>query len=62
MRSSFRRKHLTPEQRRKPAAALVSEIEGEAAAHRERTGVQPLGPNNSSAGTLFAGVSWLSFA
>ena len=37
-------KHLTPEQRQKQAAALVSEIEGEAAAHRERTGVQPLGP------------------
>ncbi|HEY0510769.1 MAG TPA: hypothetical protein VGH73_02615 [Thermoanaerobaculia bacterium] len=37
-------KPLTPEQRQKRVAALVSEIEGEAAAHRERTGVQPLGP------------------
>ena len=37
-------KHLTPEQRQQQVAALVSEIEGEAAARRERTGVQPLGP------------------
>jgi REP element-mobilizing transposase RayT len=37
-------KHLTPEQRQKRVAALVSEIEGEAAARRERTGAQPLGP------------------
>jgi REP element-mobilizing transposase RayT len=37
-------KHLTPEQRQKRVAALVSEIEEEAAARRERTGVQPLGP------------------
>jgi putative transposase len=37
-------KHLTPDQRQKRAAALVSEIEGEAAARRERTGTPPLGP------------------
>ncbi len=37
-------KHLTPEQRQKRVAALVPEIEGEAVARRERTGVQPLGP------------------
>jgi REP element-mobilizing transposase RayT len=37
-------KHLTPEQRQQQAAALVSEIEGEAAARRERTGVKALGP------------------
>jgi hypothetical protein len=36
-------KHLTPEQRQKLVAALVSEIEEEAAARRKRTGVQPLG-------------------
>jgi REP element-mobilizing transposase RayT len=36
--------HLPPEQRQKRVAALVSEIEGEAAARRERTGAQPLGP------------------
>jgi hypothetical protein len=37
-------KHLTPEQRQKRAAALVSEIEAEAAARRERTGIPALGP------------------
>jgi hypothetical protein len=37
-------KHLTPEQRQKRVAALVSEIEAEAAARRERTGIPPLGP------------------
>ena len=37
-------KHLTPEQRQKRVATLVSGIEEEAAACRERTGVQPLGP------------------
>jgi hypothetical protein len=37
-------KHLAPEQRQKRVAALVSEIEAEAAARKERTGIQPLGP------------------
>jgi hypothetical protein len=37
-------KHLTPEKRQQLAAAMVSEIDGEAADRRERTGVQPLGP------------------
>jgi len=36
-------KHLTPEQRQKLVAAMATEIEGEAAAHRDRTGAQPLG-------------------
>jgi hypothetical protein len=38
-------KHLTSEQRQKQVAALVSEIEAEAAARKERTGIQPLGPS-----------------
>jgi hypothetical protein len=37
-------KHLTPEQRQKRVAALVLEIEAEAAVRKERTGIQPLGP------------------
>jgi len=37
-------KHLTPEQRQRLAATMVSEIEAEAAERRERTGVQALGP------------------
>jgi len=36
-------KHLPPEQRQRLAAAMVSEIEAEAAERRERTGVQALG-------------------
>jgi REP element-mobilizing transposase RayT len=36
--------HLTPENRQHLAAAMVAEIDGEAAERRERTGVQPLGP------------------
>jgi hypothetical protein len=37
-------KRLTPEQRQKLVAALVLEIEEEAAIRRKSTGVQPLGP------------------
>lgn len=37
-------KHLTPERRQQMAAAMASEIEAEAAARRESTGVQALGP------------------
>ena len=37
-------KHLPPEKRQQLAAALVAEIEAEAADRRERTGVQALGP------------------
>jgi putative transposase len=37
-------KHLTPEQRQRRAAALVAEVDAEADDRRERTGVQPLGP------------------
>jgi REP element-mobilizing transposase RayT len=37
-------KHLTPEKRRQRAAALVSEIQAEAADRQERTGIPPLGP------------------
>jgi hypothetical protein len=37
-------KHLPPEQRRQLAAAMVSEIDAEAADRRKRTGVQALGP------------------
>ncbi len=37
-------KHLTPEQRQKLVAALVLEIEEEAAVRRKSTGVEPLGP------------------
>jgi REP element-mobilizing transposase RayT len=37
-------KHLTPEQRQRQAAALVAEIEEEAASRRQRTGIRPLGP------------------
>ena len=37
-------KHLTPEKRQQLAAALVAEIEAEAADRRERTGVPALGP------------------
>jgi hypothetical protein len=37
-------KHLSPEKRQQFAAALVAEIEGEAADRRERTGAQALGP------------------
>ena len=36
--------HLTSEQRQRLAAAMVSEIEAEAAERRERSGVQALGP------------------
>src|ERR1700709_642585 len=38
------RQHLTPEKRQHLAAAMVSEIDGEAADRRKHTGVQPLGP------------------
>jgi hypothetical protein len=37
-------KHLTPGKRQQLTAAMVAEIDGEAADRRERTGVQPLGP------------------
>jgi REP element-mobilizing transposase RayT len=37
-------KHLTPEKRQQMAAAMVAEIEAQAAARRESTGVQVLGP------------------
>src|SRR4051812_16075849 len=37
-------KHLPPEQRRQLAATMVGEIDAEAAARRERTGIQALGP------------------
>lgn len=37
-------KHLTPEQRQQRAAALAAEVNAEAAALGERTGVKPLGP------------------
>ena len=37
-------KHLNEEQRRARVAALVEDIESEAAARRKRTGVQPRGP------------------
>jgi putative transposase len=37
-------KHLPPDKRQQLAAALVSEIEAEAAERRERTGAQTLGP------------------
>jgi hypothetical protein len=37
-------KHLTPEQRQRQVAALVAEIEEEAASHRQRTGIRPFGP------------------
>ena len=37
-------KHLSPEKRQELAAALVAEIEAEAADRRERTGVPALGP------------------
>jgi hypothetical protein len=36
-------KHLTAEQRQKLVAAMATEIEEEAAAHRDRTGAKPLG-------------------
>jgi REP element-mobilizing transposase RayT len=36
-------KHLTPEQRQRLVAAMATEIEEEAAAHRDRTGAKPLG-------------------
>jgi REP element-mobilizing transposase RayT len=37
-------RHLTPEKRQELAAALVAEIEAEAADHSQRTGRRPLGP------------------
>ena len=37
-------KHLTPEKRQRLAAAMVAEIEAEAADRRERSGAQALGP------------------
>jgi hypothetical protein len=37
-------RHLTAEQRRERTAALVEDIEAEAAVRRKRTGVRPLGP------------------
>jgi REP element-mobilizing transposase RayT len=37
-------RHLSKEQRRRLVTALVEEIEAEAAAHRERTGIKPPGP------------------
>ncbi len=37
-------KHLTPKHRQRRAAALVVDVDAEAAAQRERTGVKPLGP------------------
>jgi hypothetical protein len=42
-------KHLTPEKRQQLAVTLASEIDGEAADRRERTGVQALGPAASLA-------------
>jgi hypothetical protein len=37
-------KDLTEEQRQRRAAALVADIEAEAAARRKKTGVKPMGP------------------
>jgi hypothetical protein len=37
-------RHLTPEKRQELAAALVAEIEAEAANHNQRSGRRPLGP------------------
>jgi len=37
-------RHLTEEQRRARIAALVEDIESEAASRRKRTGIKPLGP------------------